>query len=74
MRSRVGAPQNHYLKNDVSSMDDEPEEPEPKQLKEIINKVNKIVVERIIIKRSWSAINKNVESIKNKKLTDEEQK
>jgi hypothetical protein len=27
MRSSVGTLQNHYLKNDVSLMDDEPEEP-----------------------------------------------
>ena len=35
MRSSVGTLQNHYLKNDVSLMDDETE-PEPKQQQEII--------------------------------------
>jgi hypothetical protein len=30
MRSSVGTLQNHYLKNDVSLMEDEPEDPEPK--------------------------------------------
>ena len=43
MRSSVGTLQNHYLKNDVSLMDDEPE-PEPKQQQEIIKKINKTVV------------------------------
>ncbi len=38
-------------------MEDEPE-PEPKRQQEIINKINKIVVEKIKIKRSRNAINK----------------
>jgi hypothetical protein len=41
----VGTLQNHYLKNDVSLMDDEPKEPEPKQQQERIKKINEIVVE-----------------------------
>ncbi len=73
MCSIVSTLQNHYLKNDVSLMEDEPE-PEPKQQQEIINKINKNVVEKIIIKKFETPLIKNVESIKNKKLTDEEQK
>ncbi len=50
VESSVSTLQNHHLKIDVSLMDDEPEEPEPKQQQEIINKINKIVVEKPIKK------------------------
>jgi hypothetical protein len=73
MRSSVGTLQNHYLKNDVSLMDDEPE-PEPQQQQKILTEINKNVVEKIIKKEVETPLIKNVESIKNKKLTDEEQK
>ena len=48
MRSSVGTLQNHYLKNDVSLMDDEPE-PEPQQQQKILNEINKNVVETPLI-------------------------
>ncbi len=45
MRSRVVILQNHCFKNDVSFMDDEPEEPERKEQQEIIQEIGIIVVE-----------------------------
>ena len=72
MRSSVGTLQNHYLKNDVSLMDDEPEEPEPKQQQEIIKKINNIVVD---VKPTQKEVIKpviKIEQHKNKKLSDEE--
>ncbi len=44
MRSSVGTLQNHYSKNDVSLMDDEPEL-EPQQQQKILTEINKNVVE-----------------------------
>ena len=73
MRSSVGTLQNHYLKNDVSLMDDEPE-PEPKQQQEIIKKINKIVVENPIKKEVEQQLKIKDEQPKNKILTDEQQK
>ncbi len=46
MRSSASTLQNHYLKNDVSFMEDEPEEPEPKQQQEIIQKINKLYLKK----------------------------
>ena len=73
MRSSVGTLQNHYLKNDVSLMDDETE-PEPKQQQEIIKKINKIVVENPIKKEVEQQLKIKDEQPKNKILTDEQQK
>jgi hypothetical protein len=73
MRSSVGTLQNHYLKNDVSLMDDEPE-PEPKQQQEIIKKINKIVVENPIKKEVEQQLKIKDEQPKNKILTDEQQR
>jgi hypothetical protein len=85
MRSSVGTLQNHYLKNDVSLMDDEPE-PEPQQQQKILNEINKNVVEtplkfkddiineKSLIKVVEQPLIKQVEKTKNKKLSDEEQK
>ena len=78
MRSSVGTLQNHYLKNDVSLMDDEPE-PEPQQQQKILTEINKNVVEtplkqvknKIVVDEK--PLIKLVEQTKNKKLTDEEQ-
>ena len=44
MCSSVGTLQNHYLKNDVSLMNDELE-PEPQQQQKILTEINKSVVE-----------------------------
>ena len=85
MRSSVGTLQNHYLKNDVSLMDDEPE-PEPQQQQKILNEINKNVVEtplnfkddiineKTLKKVVEQPLIKQVEKTKNKKLSDEEQK
>ncbi len=78
MRSSNGILQNHYLKNDVSLINDEPE-PEPQQQQKISSVIiknvvetplkqikNKIVVdEAIIIKEVEQNKNKN-ELMKNK--------
>ncbi len=40
MRSSVGTLQNHYLKNDVSLMDDE--EPEPQQEQNVLTEIHKM--------------------------------
>ena len=73
MRSSVGTLQNHYLKNDVSLMDDEPE-PEPKQQQEIIKKIKKIVVENPIKTEVEQQLKIKDEQPKNKILTDEQQR
>ncbi len=75
MRSSPSTLHNHYLKKDDEDlMEDEEPEPKPKQQQEIINKINKILVEKPITKEVEPQLTKNVESIKNEKLTDEEQK
>ena len=79
MRSSVGTLQNHYLKNDVSLMDDDEPEPEPQQQQKILTEINKNVVEtplkqvknKIVVDEK--PLIKLVEQTKNKKLTDEEQ-
>ena len=79
MRSSVGTLQNHYLKNDVSLMDDEEPGPEPQQQQKILTEINKNVVEtplkqvknKIVVDEK--PLIKLVEQTKNKKLTDEEQ-
>jgi hypothetical protein len=75
MRSSVGTLQNHYLKNDVSLMDDEPE-PEPQQQQKILTEINKnyVIDEKPLIKVVEQPLIKQVEKTKNKKLSDEEQK
>ena len=43
MCSSVGTFQNHYLKNDVSFMDDEPE-PKPQPQQKILTEINKMLL------------------------------
>jgi len=75
MRSSVGTLQNHYLKNDVSLMDDEPE-PQQQQQQKILTEINKnyVIDEKPLIKVVEQPLIKQVEKTKNKKLSDEEQK
>lgn len=76
MRSSVNTLQNHYLKNDVSLMDDE--EPDPQQQQKILNEINKNEVKTPLkqvnkISVENTTIKKEVEQPKNKILTDEQQ-